>query len=379
MKRRANDYDRTGHQRESVDRLRRRLLGAMGGVAATGLAGAGMSAANASSRARPLRWGIVGTGSIAGAMAPHIRTAEGAEVAAVSSRRMASAREFAGEHGAARAFDSWEEMIGSDGVDAVYVATPTSVREAICVAAANAGKHVLGEKPFASLESVQRIAAACRGNDVGFMDGTHFVHHPRTAEIRRRTGELIGPALSLASAFQVPLEDRDNIRFDPGLEPMGALGDLGWYNLRAAVEYLSPDARLSEARTFLRRDPDSGAAVAASGVMRFSDGSTTTFHVGFESGAVIMDLRLTGPDGAIVLDDFVANDADGSASYTFRKGGFGADRIAEEITVPARATAPQMMFEDFATMVADTDYRERSITATERTQGLLDAAWNATS
>lgn len=374
---RPNRDDRTEHERERIDRTRRRLLGAIGGAAVSGLAGVRMSTAGPSPGVRPLCWGIVGTGSIASAMAPHIRAAEGAELAAVSSRRMTSARDFAEDHGAASAFDSWKAMIASDTVDAIYVATPTSVREPVCLAAAKAGKHVLAEKPFASLASVQRIAAACRDNEVGFMDGTHFVHHPRTAEIRRRTKARVGPVLSLASAFQVPLEDPDNIRFDPSLEPMGALGDLGWYNLRAAVEYLAPGIDVSGARTFLRRDPESGAAVAAAGAIRFSDGSTTTFNAGFESGAVIMDLRLTGPDGAIVVDDFVANDADGSASYTFRKGGFGEDRIADEVVVPGPAAAPQLMFEDFAAMVTDSDYRERSITATVRTQALLDTAWQA--
>lgn len=373
----CHNHETSKQQHDRIDRSRRHLVAAIGGAAVIGVAGVRMSAANPPAERRPLRWGVVGTGSIAGAMAPHIRAAKGAELSAVSSRRMTSARKFAAEHGVRKAFDAWERMIASDNVDAIYVATPTSVREAICVAAAKAGKHVLGEKPFASLESVQRIAAACRAGDVGFMDATHFVHHPRTAEIRRRTPELVGTALSLASAFQVPLEDRDNIRFDPGLEPMGALGDLGWYNLRAAVEYLSPDIELSEARTFLRRDPESGAAIAASGAMRFSDGSTTTFNAGFESGAVIMDLRLTGPEGAIVMDDFVANQACGAAAYTVRKGGFDADRVADAILVPAPAAAPQLMFEDFAAMVGDTDYRERSIAATERTQALLDAAWHA--
>ena len=92
-----------------------------------------------------------------------------------------------------------------DGIDAVYVATPTSVREEICLAAANSGKHVLGEKPFASLGSVQRIAAACRANDVGFMDGTHFVHHPRTVHIREQAAAQIGWPWSLDSAFQFGL------------------------------------------------------------------------------------------------------------------------------------------------------------------------------
>lgn len=57
-----------------------------------------------------LRWGVVGTGSIANSMAKAIQGAQGAELAAVSSRRMASAEAYAKRHGAAHAFDSWAEM-----------------------------------------------------------------------------------------------------------------------------------------------------------------------------------------------------------------------------------------------------------------------------
>ena len=137
--------------------------------------------------------------------------------------------EFAAQHGADRAFDDWEAMLDWDGVDAVYVATPTSVREEISLAAATRRKHVLAEKPFASLASVQRITRACREHDVAFMDGTHFVHHPRTQAVRGGTAGNIGWPWSLDSAFQFSMPDRSNIRFDSTLEPMGAIGDAGWY------------------------------------------------------------------------------------------------------------------------------------------------------
>ena len=148
---------------QSIDRRRRDLLSAAGvGIATATLSGVfpGSAATAQAQTSNVLRWGVVGTGGIANSMAPRIREAAGAVLSAVSSRRMETAREFAEEHGAPQAFDSWKAMIESDEVDAVYIATPTSVREEIGVAAANAGKHVLGEKPFANLPSLQRITAA---------------------------------------------------------------------------------------------------------------------------------------------------------------------------------------------------------------------------
>src|SRR5210317_869623 len=250
----------------TVDTERRDLLKSVGaGVLAATFSGVGFANTNPNG-AKRLRWGIVGTGGIANSMAPRIHQADGAELVSVSSRRMESAKEFANKHGAARAFDSWADMAGWDGVDAIYVATPTSVREEICVAAANSGKHVLGEKPFANLASLQRITAACKQNGVGFMDGTHFVHSPRTKQIKSSTAEMIGWPWSIASAFQFSLTDKSNIRMNPKLEPYGAIGDAGWYNMRAAVEYTAPELAIANVDAYLRRSRETGAVISGSGV-----------------------------------------------------------------------------------------------------------------
>jgi predicted dehydrogenase len=372
--------DQKTNEVESIDRSRRELLGAAGGglVASVfgGIASTAMHTAQADT-SPAVRWGIVGTGSIANAMAGMIKIAGSAELVAVSSRKMETANAFAGNHGIDNAFDSWADMAAWDGIDAVYVATPTSVREEICVAAANSGKHVLGEKPFASLPSLQRITAACRTNDVGFMDGTHFVHHPRTAEIKAKMGEVVGWPWSLDSAFQFYLPDRSNIRFRPELEPLGAIGDAGWYNMRVAVEYLSPGIQIQSVNGYLRRDQETSAAISGSGVILFDDGSTTTWNCGFDSGAVIMDLRISGANGVVSLADFLSNDRDGSASYSHRKGGFGPSATTDTFTVASSQPGAALMFEDFTAMVADERLRDRSIESSERTQRWLDAIWNS--
>jgi predicted dehydrogenase len=365
---------------ESIDRTRRRLMGAAGGgLVASALGGIEtLTPVNAQAESAPaIRWGVVGTGLIANMMAQMIKTASSAELVAVSSRKMDTAEAYASKHGVEQTFDSWADMAAWDGIDAVYVATPTSVREQICVAAANGGKHVLGEKPFASLPSLQRITAACRSNDVGFMDGTHFVHHPRTSEIKAKMAEAVGWPWSLDSAFQAYLPDRSNIRFRPELEPLGAIGDAGWYNMRAAVEYLSQGIEIQSVCSYVRRDEQTGAAISGSGVMLFDDGSTSTWNCGFDSGGLVMDLRISGANGVIDIDDFLANDRDGSASYAYRKGSFGPDASTENFTVASSLPGAVLMFEDFAAMAHDRRLRERSIASSERTQQWLDAIWNS--
>jgi predicted dehydrogenase len=354
----------------TVDAGRRELLKMVG-------AGAAVSAIPAAYAAgRPIRWGIVGTGGIATGMAGTIKQASDSELAAVSSRKMDTAKEFAAKHGVPGVYDSWQKMLSSKAIDAVYVATPTSVREEICVFAADHGKHVLGEKPFANLPSLRRITSACRKNGVGFMDGTHFVHHPRTAQLKNTMREKVGSPVVVDSAFRFNLTDADNIRLNPGLEPYGAIGDAAWYNMRAAVEYTPPGVKLVGVDAYARRDRRTNAVIAGSGVIAFDDGSTTTWDCAFDAGAANMDLKISGPGGQFSLRDFVFNPDEGPAEYEYRKGDFGNDATSERISVPSEKSGAVSMFEDFAAMVGNPDRFEASVTASERTQEWLDAIWS---
>jgi predicted dehydrogenase len=369
-----DEYDNS----TTVDAGRRKLLEVVGAgavVSATSAVfGAATSGVNKKTD-RPLRWGIVGTGSIANHMAPMIRMAARAELAAVASRKIESAKQFANTHGIPGAFGSWSEMLASNTVDAIYVATPTAVREEICLLAAVNGKHVLGEKPFANLPSLRRITSACRDKGVGFMDGTHFVHHPRTARIKTTMREKIGWPWSIDSAFQFGLTDADNIRMDPDLEPYGAIGDAGWYNMRAAVEYTAPGVKVVGVDAYVRRDQKSKAVITGSGVIAFDDGSTNTWNCGFDAGALNMDLRMSGAGGQFSLQDFVQNEGNGFAEYDYRKGGLGAGGTLERIRVVSAKPAAALMFENFAAMVGDPERFEANVAASERTQEWLDAIW----
>ena len=352
-----------------TDPGRREILGGAGAGVVTAVIGGGAPRVVRGSD-QTLRWGVVGTGGIANGMAPRIIEAEGASLAAVSSRKMDSANAFADKHNVPNAFDSWREMIASDVIDAVYIATPTSVREEIGVAAAGQGKHVLGEKPFANLPSLQRIIDACRENGVGFMDGTHFPHLSRTRQIQAEMADLVGRPWSVASAFQFNLTDTSNIRLRPDLEPYGAIGDAGWYNMRAAVEFLPDEVELVASEAWLQREEVNKAVVSGSGVMRFSDGSSSTWNCAFISGTWVQDLRITGRDGVLWIDDFVG--ARGDERFRLRRG-----RESRDVQVPFSKHQATSMFEDFRKMVGDPALFEAGVRASQRTQAWLDAAWQS--
>jgi predicted dehydrogenase len=335
----------------------------------------------------PLRVGVVGTGLIAGVTTAAMAQSAHCRAVAVSSRTPTLAEAFAHTHGLPRAFGDWRALLAAPDIDAVYVATPTAPRQAICEAAARHGKHVLAEKPFASLQSLRSITAACTAAGVAFMDATHFVHHPRNAVLRSTLAERIGSVQALRCSFFFPTADRSNVRFDRLQEPMGAIGDMAWYAMRALVEYTAAASQpLRHTSGCLQRDPATGAAVRGAGVLQLQDGCTATWDVGYNAGACTQDLQLLGSHGAIALDDFVLDWAQGfmlaraghDTGFSQRAGVVNPDGI-EWVSTPSQVPQNQRMLDAFAALARDPTGADAaaSTRAGLQTQALLDAAWHS--
>ena len=333
----------------------------------------GVSAQDTPEDPQPIRWGFVGTGSIANLMAKATKNAPNAVLTASSSRTLEKAEKFVAKYEASKAFDSWAEMCQWDGIDAVYIATPTSVKEEISIAAAQAGKHVLCEKPLPSLPALNRILAACHKNNVAFMDGTHFSHHPRSIQLEDQINDLAGQRRTLDTIFQFKIRNKTNIRVKPKLEPMGVLGDLGWYNMRAVVDYITPNVELKTVSAFIRRDQESQAVIGSTGLLTFADGSTCTFSCAFDAGASRQHTRIVGDQGDIDIPKFVGHDKDNSASYIHSAKANKPSTQTIKVEAPRPDSA--ILFEDFATQVHDPTLREKWETKSKRTQELLDAVW----
>jgi hypothetical protein len=144
--------------------------------------------------------------------------------------------------------------------------------------------------------------------------------------------------------------------------------------MRAAVEYISDDVEIASADAFLRRESRNNAVVSGCGVIVFNDGSTTTWNCGFESGGVVMDLRISGKTGVIKLNDFLTQSHQDHSAGFERLEGWGN---SETVTVPSTKPGAALMFEDFTAMVGNREMAEASMHASERTQKWLDAVWNS--
>ena len=280
---------------------------------------------------------------------------------------------------------SWKDLVAWPGLDAVYVATPTSAREDICIAAAQSKKHILAEKPFANLNSLQKITETCRANGVAYMDATHFVHHPRTKQLKRELEERIGKVQAIYTSFFFPSMDRSNIRYNPEKEPTGAIGDMAWYSMRAIAEFAATGASLVSASGFVQRDDNTGAIIRGAGVLLLSDGCTSTWDVGYNVGTCVMDLNIFGQRGMISLDDFVLDWADGFAinipGYPvgfIQRSGIVNPTEFKQVTTPSHQPQVVHMIQNFITLSADPEGQAArdSMRISEQTQGLLDAVWD---
>jgi predicted dehydrogenase/diketogulonate reductase-like aldo/keto reductase len=131
-----------------------------------------------------LNWGIIGTGRIAGVFASHVKESQTGRLVAVGSRSQETADRFGDAYDIARRYSSYEDLLADEQVQAVYISTPHPWHAEWSIKAADAGKHVLCEKPVAlnHAEAMAVIEAAQR-NQVFFMEGYMYRCHPQTAKL----------------------------------------------------------------------------------------------------------------------------------------------------------------------------------------------------
>jgi predicted dehydrogenase len=153
-----------------------------------------------------LRWGLIGCGDIARKrVAPALRDLAACELVAICRKRSELAESFAREFGARKWYSDWLDLIHDEEVEAVYLATPVHLHAAQTIAAAEAGKHVLCEKPMAmNVTQCDEMLAVCRANKI--MMGVSYYRHfyPVIARIKSllASGEIGHPVLAQINAFE---------------------------------------------------------------------------------------------------------------------------------------------------------------------------------
>ena len=350
---------------------------------------------------RVCRWGILSAANIARKNWLAIRNSENSVITAVASRDRAKAQKFIDECNEHSSFDpkpaavgSYDELLKRSDVDAIYLPIPTGLRKEWVIKAAEAGKHVLAEKPVGcnAAEAAEMIAA-CKKNNVQFMDGVMFMHSQRLNALREaiNDGKSVGQLRRITSQFSFNGTDefaKNNIRVSSELEPLGCLGDLGWYNIRFALwvmNYQMPQRvggrMLTQAG---RADSKSQVPTEFSGELFFANGISAGFYCSFITETQQW-ASISGTKGHIHVNDFVVPYYANEIGFTVSNGGlnqkscrFHMEERARQVSVPEYSdgwgnSQETNLFRNFSNLVLsgkpDTVWAEIAM----KTQQVVDA------
>ncbi|MGE0442725.1 MAG: Gfo/Idh/MocA family protein [Gemmatimonadales bacterium] len=287
----------------------------------------------------PIRWGILSTANIGrAAVCPAIRASSNGVLAAVASRDASRAAFFAQANEVPRHHGSYEALLADDAIDAVYIPLPNSMHLEWTVRAAEAGKHVLCEKPLGlTAAECLEMDRAARANGVRLMEAFMYRFHPRTVRmVDLIRGGAIGRLASIRSAFTFRLNRPDNIRLRADLGG-GALMDVGCYcvNVSRTLAGEEPVEAVAWAR-FGPTDVDE----ELTGMLRFPSGAVAHFDC-----ALTLERReiceAAGPGGSLAVEAaFVAGT--GPTTITELRG-----RNPSQTHVGGTADQYQVMVEHF--------------------------------
>ena len=245
---------------------------------------------------RPIRWGILGTGRVAGRFAQALRELDDARLLAAGSRRLATAEAFARHHGVERAYGSYAQLAADPDLDIVYVASPHALHREHSLLCLEAGRAVLCEKPFAlNATEAREVIASARSRGLFCMEAmwTRFL------PAMRRLTELvdagaIGELRMVTAQLGFPSEPDPSSRlFDPALGG-GALLDLGVYPLALASQLLGRPVEVASAATLDATGVDEQSAL----LLRYEGGGIASLGASLRNLA-LNEAYIVGSTGQI--------------------------------------------------------------------------------
>jgi predicted dehydrogenase len=249
-------------------------------------------------QAARLAWGVLGCAAIArNRLIPAIRGSRNGRVLAVASRELDRARAAAGEAGIPRAYGSYEALLADPDIEAVYLPLPNSLHREWTLRAAEAGKHVLCEKPLAvTAAEAEDMRDACRARGVLLMEGFMYRFHPRVQEaVRLARDGTIGALRLVRASFSSLQTAPGNIRMQPGLGG-GAILDSACYGVNLCRMILGEPTHVTGVATWW----PSGIAATVVGTLTFPGDALGVIDASLAMAAQ-RAFEIVGTDGLIAV------------------------------------------------------------------------------
>jgi xylose dehydrogenase (NAD/NADP) len=249
---------------------------------------------------KKIRWGIIGSAGIAKrSVIPGIQESETGEVISIASRTLEKAQQTAEELNIETAYGSYEDLLADPNVDSVYLPLPNHLHKEWTIRAAEAGKHVLCEKPIAlNAKEAQEMVEACKKANVVLAEAFMYRYHPRYKILADviQSGE-IGDLRGIHANFTFNnAEDQGNVRYKKEWGG-GSLYDVGVYPISVARMLLEQEPKAATVHA-LFSDKHGDVDMMASGLLEFNHGVALTFDCGMWA-AGRNRLEVIGTEGTI--------------------------------------------------------------------------------
>ncbi|MEJ8845944.1 Gfo/Idh/MocA family oxidoreductase [Variovorax rhizosphaerae] len=308
----------------------------------------------------PLRIGILGCANIAQKFARDVAPSQAAQVVAVASRNAETAAAFAAAQGIGRHHGSYEALLADEGVDAIYLPLPNSLHAEWAIKAAQAGKHVLCEKPLAlNRREAQAMFDAASAARVMLLEAYPYYFQPQTRDMLALLAEgAIGEVRSAQASFGFVLANaQGNIRMNPELGG-GALLDAGSYALSAIrlVMGCAPQRVTADASW-----ADSGVDISMMATLHYADGRRAQLSCAMDA-ANHRHLLVTGSQGTLD-SEYLNHTSDVAGTHPFgylpsqlrvRRG--TANSVPFELIRSATGSGFRFAVEAFAKVVREGDF-----------------------
>ncbi len=245
-----------------------------------------------------LNWGILGTARINRSLIPPLRLSYRNQLLGVASRDEERARAYAAERDIPRSYGSYEALLADDDIDVVYIPLPNKYHAAWAIKAAEAGKHVLCEKPLAlTTDEVDRMIAASRAAGTVLIEAFMYRFHARTLQVKQLVEEgMIGELHHVKGGFTFPLNREGDVRWDSELGG-GSLWDVGCYPLSFSRYLIGSEPERVYGHSL--KSP-TGIDVSFTAQLHFPGNVTAQFDSGFRT-QFRMFLEVSGSEGVIFL------------------------------------------------------------------------------
>jgi predicted dehydrogenase len=317
-----------------------------------------------------VRIGILGAANIAPAalIKPAQRTGR-AQVVSVAARDPEKARKFADKHGIPRVAPSYAALLDDPDIDAIYNPLPNGLHGYWTIAALEAGKHVLCEKPFtANADEARHVAEAdAAHHGLVVMEAFHYQYHPlakRMVEIVR-SGEL-GTLQNIDLVFSAPLAKRGDIRYQLDLAG-GATMDMGCYPV-SLLRLLAAGPRVESAHAKLS---SAGVDRAMSATFSLPEGASARIRCSMFSSSVLrMHATVAGSEGTLDVFNPFAPHMGGHRVKIVSASGTRREKFSRRATY-------DYQLEAFASAVEDGAHFPTTSSDAIRTMELIDSMYAA--